>query len=224
MSIDNPYPSVRGPLLTGLTTLAGSPEYLSTIESQLTTIVRLAVNRVSVAEYASIVSLRGQKEVTVAVPDALIRAVDGITGRPAEATIQWPGFHEQAPRMGLHASVSVPLHTGCGQPVAALNVYGRDPSAMTPLIGAICTVRGLVLEGAPELTDEGGQELVAGYAEALAVRDRIHRAIALIMAEDRGTADDAYVTLCIHAAHAGIDLAAAASFFLPPTSELPPAA
>jgi hypothetical protein len=218
MLIDNPYPSARGPLFTGLATLAGSPEYLSTIESQLGAIVRLAVNRVSAAEYASIASLRGRAEVTVAVPDALVRAVDGGTGPPAEVTIQWPGFHEQAPRMGLNASVSVPLHTGCGQPAAMLNMYGRDPMAMTPLIGAICTVRGLVLEGAPELTDEGGQELVAGYAEALAVRERIHRAIALIMAEDRGTADDAYVTLCIHAAHAGTDLAAAAAFFLPPAS------
>jgi len=216
MVIDNPYPSVRGPLLAGLIALAGSPEYLSTIESQLAAIVRLTVNRVSAAAYASVVSLRGRPEVTVAVPDAMIRAVDGGTGPPAESTIRWPGFHEQAPLMGLTASVSVPLHTGCGQPVAVLNLYGHDPATMTPLIGAICTVRGLVLEGAPELTDEGAQELVAGYAEALAVRDRIHRAIALIMTEDRGTADDAYVTLCIHAAHAGTDLAAAAAFFLPP--------
>jgi hypothetical protein len=216
MVVDNPYPSIRGPLLTGLRNLAGSPEYLSTIESQLWAIVRLAANRVSVAAYASVASLRDESDVVVAVGDELVRAVDGGTGPVADTTIHWPGFHQQAPRLGLTASVSVPLHTGCGQPVAVLNVYGRNPSAMMPLIGAICTVRGLVLEGAPSLTDSGGQELVAGYAEALAVRDRIHRAVAAIMKEDRGTADDAYLTLCIHAAHSGTDLAAAAAAFLPP--------
>ena len=36
------------------------------------------------------------------------------------------------------------------------------------------------------------------------------------MREDHGSADDAYVTLCIRAAHYGTDLSAAASSFLPP--------
>jgi hypothetical protein len=219
VAIENPFPSVRGPLLTSLIALAGSPEYLSTIESQLTAIARQTVDRVRAADFASVTVIGEALPVSVAVGDALIRAVDTIerseTAEPFEGTIRWPGFHEQASGIGLRASVAVPLHTGCGRPVAVLHAYGRDPAAMAPLIGGICTVRGLVLEGAPELTDDGGRELIAGYAEALSIRERIHQALTVIMEEDRGTADDAYVTLCIHAAHAGTDLAAAAAAFLP---------
>jgi hypothetical protein len=222
MPIDNPYPSVRGPLLTSLTTLAASPEYLSTIEYQLASIARLATERVAAADFASITGMHDPTHVTVTVSGELIRAIDEILhdGRPRPVfediggTVSWPGFHLQASRLGLTASLTVPLLTGCGRPVAALHVYGRDSTAMAPLIAGVCTARGLVLDGAPELTDQGGQELVAGYAEALAVRARIHRALAVIMREDKGSADDAYVTLCIHAAHSGIDLAAAASSFL----------
>ena len=223
MAIDNPYPSVEGPLLTGLITLAASPEYLSTIDAQLTTIVRQTVDRVAAAEFASVTGAGAQPAVTVAVRQELIRAVDEIDAAtnpiPGEGVIDWPGFHEQALRLGLHSSVSVPLHTGSGQPVAVLTLYGRDPVAMAPVIGGICTVRGLVLDNAPELTDEGGRELVAGYAKTLAIRERIHRALAIIMEEDSGTADDAYVTLCIHAAHHGTDLAAAAATFLPASEQ-----
>jgi hypothetical protein len=233
MAIENPYPSVRGPLLTGLIALAASPEYLSTIESQLTDIVRLAANRVGAADFASVAGLEDGLPSTVAVSDELIWAIDDIgtvadafpMGEPVGAlagppdplgTIRWPGFHEEAPRLGLHASVSVPLHTGCGQPVAVLVVYGRDPATMAPLIGGICLVRGLRIEGVAPLTDQGGQELVAGYAEALGVRDRIRRAIATIVQTTSCTADDAYVTLCIRAAKAGTDLSEAAASFLPP--------
>jgi hypothetical protein len=237
MAVENPYPSVRGPLLTGLIDLAASPEYLSTIESQLTNLVRLAAGRVAAADFASVAGLEDLLPVTVAVNDELIWAVDDTDpgdetfpdgtpgGTPAwtpdgtpdpGGTIRWPGFHDEAPRLGLHASVSVPLHTGCGQPVAVLVVYGRDAATMAPLIGGICQVRGLRIEGVAPLTDLGGQELVAGYAEALGVRDRIRQAIATIVDTTSCSADDAYVTLCIRAAKAGTDLSAAATSFLPP--------
>jgi hypothetical protein len=237
MAFENPYPHARGPLMTAVVGLAGTPEYKSTIDSQLATIARLAAARVGAAEYASITGTRNQALVTVAVSDELVRSVDDIqhadkagpcvealrSGTPVgvpdiDATMRWPGFHEEAPRLGLHASVSVPMHTGRGQPIAVLNVFGRDRAAMAPLIAAVFAVRGEPLEGAMPLTDEGGQELVAGYAEAFAVRDRIRRAMDLIMRENHCDPDEAYVILCIRAAQDATDLAAAATTFLVPGS------
>jgi hypothetical protein len=231
MSFENP---ARGPLAAGMAGLAATPEYKSTIDSQLTTIARLAAARISAVKFASITALRGRSPITVAVSDELIRAVDDVqhaenagpcvealhSGKPVGvpdigAMIRWPGFHEEAPRLGLHSSVSVPLHTGSGAPVAVLNLYGRDRAAMAPLIAAVCAIQGQPVEEATPLTDEGGQELVAGYAEALAVRGRIRRAIEIIRRANECTPDDAYVILCIQAAQADTDLAAAAEAFLP---------
>ncbi|HEY0534518.1 MAG TPA: GAF domain-containing protein [Actinoplanes sp.] len=227
-------PPARGPLVSSLTALAASPEYLATINAQLETIVRLAAERVAAVDFASITGLRGKSHVTVAVSDELIRAVDDAqhsesagpcvealhTGRAVGvpdigAVMRWPGFHEEAPRLGLDSSLSLPLHTGSGDPVAVLNLYARDRVAMAPLIAAIGAVRGVVVVGPGPLTDEGGRELVAAYAEALSVRDRIRRAIEVIMRENRCAADDAYVSLCIRAADGGTDLAVAAASFLP---------
>jgi hypothetical protein len=61
------------------------------------------------------------------------------TGEPVgvpdiAATMDWPGFHEVAPALGLRASVSVPLYNGRGTTIAVLNLYGRDDAAMAPLI------------------------------------------------------------------------------------------
>jgi hypothetical protein len=235
MAFENPYPSARGPLTTALVSLAGTPEYKSTIDSQLATIAQLAAARVGSAEYASITGTRNQAPVTVAVSDEFIRSIDDVQhadndgpcvealrsatpiGVPdIDATMRWPRFHEEAPRLGLHASVSVPLHTGRGEPIAVLNVFGRDRAAMAPLIAAVLAVRGEPLEGATPLTDAGGMELVAGYAESLLVRDRIGRATDLIMRENSCGPDDAYVILCIRAAQNATDLAAAATTFLFP--------
>jgi hypothetical protein len=240
-SFDNPYPSAQGPLATALVTLAGTPEYVSTVDPQLREIAELAAARVDAATYASITRLRGPLYITVAVSDEIARAIDDAqyaddtgpclealrTGRPvgvpdiAATTMRWPGFHEEAPRLGLHASVSVPLHTARGGPVAVLNLYGRDQAAMAPLIAEICSLQGYPLEeaagpGRPALTDEGGRELVAGYAEALAVRARITLALTVIMTESRCTSDDAYVSLCIRAAQAGTGLDEAAVAVIPP--------
>jgi hypothetical protein len=216
-------------------TLAGTPEHSSSLARQLVSIARLTVERVSAARYASITALRGRTYTTVAVSDDQIRAVDEAqyagnagpcldalaTSSPVgvpdiDTTLQWPGFHEAAPRMGLHASVSVPLYAGRGDAIAVLNVYSHDRAAMAPLIAGICSLHGHT-DG--EVSDEtllsrlgaGGRELVAGYAEALSVRATVQLAIELIRADNRCSADDAYVSLCIRAGEAGTDLAEAAT-------------
>jgi hypothetical protein len=229
------YPPANGVLATALATLAATPDHLSGVQAQLVTIARLTADRVAPARYASITALRGSAYITVAVSDDLIRAVDEAQyadnagpclesldkGLPVgvpdvDLTVQWPGFHQQAPRMGLHASVSVPLHAGRGDAIAVLNVYSHDRVAMAPLIAGICSVHG---HPAGETIDEihlsgldaGGRELVAGYAEALSIRTNVRLAIELIRNGYRCSADDAYLSLCIRAAQAGTDLAEAAT-------------
>jgi hypothetical protein len=232
------YPPVHGALATAMITLAGTPNHSSTLATQLLSIARLTTERVSAARYASVTALRGKAYTTVAVNDDLIRAVDEAqyadnagpcldalaTSSPVgvpdiDMTLQWPGFHEAAPRMGLHASVSVPLYAGRGDAIAVLNVYSHDRDAMAPLIAGICSVHGHADEEADDETvlsglDPGGRELVAGYARALSVRATIELAIEFIRADNRCDADDAYLSLCIRAGEAGTDLAEAASELL----------
>jgi hypothetical protein len=79
----------------------------------------------------------------------------------------WPGFGKAAAEMGLHASLSIPLTTGSGATVAALTLYGRDRSAMAPLIAGLAVVcdpsRSLAPDMSPWVGD-GGDELLAGVA------------------------------------------------------------
>jgi hypothetical protein len=231
----HPRSPVRGPLAAALTALAGTPDHASTVDSQLRSIARLAAGRVGAAGYASITALRGTSPTTVAVSDELVRAVDEAqyldgdgpclralaTGEPVAVpdtagTVQWPRFHEEAPRLGLYASVSVPLYAGRGEAVAVLNLYGRDRIAMAPVLAGICAVHGQPVGDVgglddPDLLDEGGRELVAGYAEALSIRATIRLALSVIMNDYRCTAEDAYVSLCLSAGEAGTDLAATAA-------------
>jgi hypothetical protein len=46
------------------------------------------------------------------------------------ATMTWPGFRDVAVKLGLPASLSVPLFAGSGRTVAALNLSSRHPGAM----------------------------------------------------------------------------------------------
>ncbi|GIM92445.1 GAF domain-containing protein [Paractinoplanes toevensis] len=230
----SPLPG-SGPLEAAITELAGTPNHSSRMEQRFLRIATLTVERVAAARYASVTALRGRAYVTVAVNDDLIRSVDDaqyadsagpcldalVTGAPVgvpdiDTSVQWPGFHEAAPRMGLHASVSVPLFAGSGEAVATLNVYSHDRAAMAPLIFGICSVHEqLTLQAGeetalPEL-DAGGRELVDGYAAALAIRAAIRLAIELIKTDNRCGPEDAYLSLCIQAAEAGTDLGEAAA-------------
>jgi hypothetical protein len=231
----DPQPAGRGPLAIGLITLAGTPDHASTVNSQLTAIARTAADRVGAVSYASITALRGKAHVTVAVSDELIQAVDDAqyadnagpcvdalnddapVGVPdIAATIQWPRFHEEAPRLGLHASLSLPLYAGRGEPIAVLNLYGHDGAAMAPLIAQICAVQGYPVEDTAGVEDtsgfdEGGRDLVAGYAEALSVRATIRLALEVIRRGNRCSTEDAYVSLCLRAGEAGTGLGEAAA-------------
>lgn len=224
-----------GPLSTAMIALAGTPEHSPTLPGRLTTIAKLTTGRVAAARYASVTASQGKTGTTVAVSDDLIRAVDEAQyadgagpclealarGAPVgvpdiDTTVQWPGFHREAPRIGLLASVSVPLFAGRGDPVAALNVYSHDRAAMAPLIAAICSIHGHPAaretdEQALSELDEGGRDLVMGYAESLSARATIRLALELIRSQTRCSPDDAYLSLCIRAWGNGSDLAEAAT-------------
>jgi len=220
----------NGALASAMIMLAATPEHSSDVRDRLRSIAKLTAERVAAARYASITALQGDEYITVAVSDDMVRSVDDAQyaddagpcldaltqGAPVgvpdmDTTVQWPGFHQEAPRMGLQASVSVPLFAGRGQAVAVLNVYSHDQARMAPLIAAISSVHGYPAQETTDKDlsglDDGGRELVAGYAEALSVRATIQLALELIRAENRCSPDDAYLRLCIQAREAGTDLA-----------------
>jgi hypothetical protein len=224
----------RGPLAEIIVALAGTPDDVSCIDVQLDRLVRLAADTITAADYASVTAVRDGVYSTVAASSALATAVDRaqyadddgpclqaldqdtpVAVRDASTTMRWPGFRDAARRMGLRASVSIPVFTGSGAAVAALNLYGRATAAMAPLIVGVCAVydpdRPMSFDdlGLPPL-DPGGEDLLAGFAEALEVRATIQLALGCIMART-GTAQDAYVDLRLRAVETGASLLDAAN-------------
>jgi hypothetical protein len=228
-------PRRRGLLAENIVALAETPDHAPNVGRRLTAIAALAVDRVAAAGYASITTLHGREYTTVAASSDIALAVDEAqfadragpclqalgTGEPVgvpdiAATMDWPGFHQVAPALGLRASISVPLYNGRGTTIAVLNLYGRDDAVMRPLIAGVADLyaasRGLDLDtGSPPVTDPGAEELLAGYAGALAVRATIQLAIDILAGSTGGHADDAYTELCARAAQNGTSLSVAAA-------------
>ena len=231
-------PGPDGPLAEAIITLAETPDHASGIEQRLAAIAALATDRVAAADYASITTLQGREYTVVAASSDIALAVDEAQfadgagpclqaleiGEPVgvpdiAATMDWPGFHEVAPALGLRASISIPLHNGRGTTIAVLNLYGRDDDAMKPLIAGMAelyaTSRDPDLDaGSPPVSDPGAEELLAGYAGALAVRATIQYALDVVARSDAGRADDAYTELCARAAENRTSLSVAAATVL----------
>jgi hypothetical protein len=228
-------PGRQGPLAEAIVTLAETPDHAAGVEQRLAAIAALAAVRVAAADYASITTLHGREYTTVAASSDIALAVDEAQladgagpclqaldiGEPVgvpdiAATMDWPGFHQVAPALGLRASLSVPLFNGRGTTIAVLNLYGRDDAAMKPLIAGVAelyaTSRGLDLDaGSPPVSDPGAEELLAGYAGALSVRATIQFALDVLAGSDTDRTDDAYTELCARAVEAGTPLSAAAA-------------
>jgi GAF domain-containing protein/ANTAR domain-containing protein len=226
---DSP-PVDAGPLARCLGELAELPDDAPALDAQLAMIALLSVDRIGAVDYASITALRGGY-VTVAASNELALAVDEAqysegdgpcidsvdTGEPISvpdigAVIRWPGFRDAAYRMGLRASLSIPLVAGSGTTVAALNLYGRDIDAMAPLTEAVLAV----YTGEPprDSLDPGSRELVIGLSEAQAVCAVIQRAIGVLIGRDRSTATEAYDHLRVRAASNGETLSGTAAAVL----------
>lgn len=105
----------------------------------------------------------------------------------------------------MRASLSVPLFAGSGKPIAALNLYARDPAALAPLSSAVIVVFHAPEDGsfpAPQRLDQGSAQLISGLTAGLAVQHRIQVAIGLLMGQQKVSADLAYVLLRERAATA----------------------
>jgi len=223
------------PLHDRLVTLAGTPDDDPGIGADLTAIAQLAADRVAAVEYASMTANGPDGYVTVAASSDLAAAVDRAqyaddagpcldaldSGRPAvvseiSATMQWPGFRVAASRLGLNASVSIPLFAGRGVPMAALNLYGRHPDTMRALSTAVRWAYGVddTPDGGRSELDAGGSELVAGLIGAFAVQAVLQQAIGVVIALTGSDADDAYATLCRRAIDHDIGLTDAASHII----------
>jgi hypothetical protein len=224
---------VLGALARSLITLAGLPDDASTVDEQLVLITQLATDRIAAVDYASVTAVREDAYTTVAASSELAVAVDEAqyadqggpcleplhTGTPAPvpdiaATMAWPGFREQAFEFGIRASLSVPLFAGSGEPVAVLNLYAHDAAAMAPLTEAVWNVyKPNAAAGGGEVADlePGAAELMAGLAEAFAVRATIQQAVGVIMARHAVGAFDAYLSLRARAAETGSSLTTTAA-------------
>ncbi len=218
----------HGPLASGIVTLAGTPDDASDIDTHLVTIARLAADTLPPVTYASITAVRDGNHSTVAASSELAIAVDqaqyadqsgpcidALQGTPVgvdniAATMRWPGFRGQAARIGLKASLSVPLFAGSGTTIAVLNLYGHDPVTMIPLTARVWAVydNDPVPDRDPDVPpmDAAGEDLIIGLEAAFEVRAVIQRAIGVLMAEQRCTSEDAYLVLRGRAARAGISL------------------
>jgi GAF domain/ANTAR domain len=237
-SASPPRPDRPGSGLTDdLITLAGTPDDGSVVPALLRSITQFAADLLPPVNYASVTV--GQKDgyVTVAMTSEFALAIDEAqyaenagpcldalrTAEPAtvpriDATVNWPGFRTEALRLGLRASLSIPLFAGRGTPIAALNLYCRDTASMVPLSAAVlATFESSDDDGAKPATadlDPGAVELVDGLTGAFAVRDRIQLALGVLMAEESLGADDAYAVLRSRAATTGLSLTVAAESVL----------
>jgi ANTAR domain/GAF domain len=223
-----PYRQAHSPLTACLTALAGTPDDASWITCQLVTIAQLSADLITPVAYASVTAYRDDAVTTVATSSEIALAVDQaqyadqagpcldalddaspVAVPDIAATMQWPGFRDSAYRLGISASLSIPLFAGRGTAIAALNLYGRDPNSLAPLTAAVWAAYDLQGSGATPRghgLDDGGEGLVAGLAGAFAVRARIQQAIGAVMAATHRTADAAYLLLRMRAAETGTTL------------------
>jgi hypothetical protein len=219
---------MRDLLVRSLVQLAGTPDDASDVDAQLLTIVQLVADVVDPVDYASVTAHRRGGNTTVAASADVALAVDRaqyaddsgpcldtlrsgrLTSVPDIATtIAWPGFRVAAQRLGLQASLSVPLFAARGVDVAALNLYSRDAAALAPLTARLQVVYdpyGPVTQEESLRLDPGSEQLATGLTAAFAVRAVIQQAIGVVMASTNIDEDRAYLTLRVQAVDQGISL------------------
>jgi hypothetical protein len=215
--------------------MAGRAGSESDIAGDLVQIAVLCADRIAAVAYASVTSGTEGAYATVAASSDLalevdnaqyaddagpcLDALDGswpIAVPEISTTMTWPGFRDAAFKLGLRASLSIPLFAARGTTVAALNLYARDPDTMKALTAAVWSVyeSDLTLGPGAEGLDAGGAELVAGLAGAFAVRARIQRSLGVLMAAVSCSADEAFAALQLRAVETGATVTEAAERLL----------
>jgi hypothetical protein len=224
-------------LTDDLIELAATPDDGSSMSVLLRSITRSAADLLTPVAYASMTVHDNDSYTTVAVSNDLALAVDEAqyadddgpcltslrTAEPTvvpeiDATIRWPGFRTEAFRLGLRASLSIPLFAGRGTAVAALNLYSHHTGPMSPLSATVLAVyEGSGVDTADPIRDgldAGSLQLVDGLIGAFGVRTRIQQALGMIMSIERTNADLAYAILRSRAAEATMPLTAVADSVL----------
>jgi hypothetical protein len=222
-----------GSLADGLIALAGTPDDASSIPGLLRSITQFAADILPPISYASMTAQSDDSYVTVAMTSEVALAVDEAqyadqagpcvdalnTAEPValpriDATMRWPRFRVAAHRLGLHASLSIPIFAGRGTAIAALNLYSTDSGAMTPLTSAVLAAFDDYDENSPPYEgdglDPGVRELLRGLSGAFRVRADIQQAIGVIMSTQHTDSATAYTVLRSHAAATASSLTAAA--------------
>jgi hypothetical protein len=224
-----------GHLAAALSTLAGTPDDATNLDELLITIAQLAADVVEPVSYASVTANRAGAPTTVAASSQLAYDVDlaqyadqagpcldALTdGKPVDvphvaAVMAWPGFRDTAWRLGLRASLSVPLFAASGAPTAALNLYAHDPDPMTALTRRVWALYDTGTnhdqdhDRLPDVQD-GSQQILDGLAAAFNIRAVIQRALGVIMVRHHVTADTAYLILRAKADDTGATLTAVAT-------------
>ncbi|KHD75818.1 hypothetical protein MB27_20485 [Actinoplanes utahensis] len=224
---------MRQPLAEALVALAETPDDVPGIADDLQKVARLAADRIAAVDYAAIVRRPDDGSCVVAASGDLVQGVDSVTraaqdsmGPPdacqsGAGTMSWPNFRDTATELGLGAT-SVPLFTGSGTAVASLDLYGRDPDRLAPLAAGIGAAYDPDLPWPEEcddtrMCDAGCAELIAGFTEALSVRQSIQLAVVLLGASEQTDPAEAYLKLRVRAAAEGLSLLAAASAVIAPT-------
>jgi anti-anti-sigma factor len=207
-----------------LVALACRADGTQQIAADLVRIAVLSADRVGGVSYASVTGREAGAYTTVAASSILAVEIDRAqyadqagpclealdAGYPAvvpdiAATMTWPGFREVATRLGLQASLSIPLFAGRGTTVGALNLYSHEPSALKVLSTAVWAVYEGDTTPDPRADDldAGGNELVTGLTGAFAAQATIQQAVGLLIATTGRTRDEAFDELRLKAGAAG---------------------
>ena len=203
----------------------------------LVAIAQLAADTVEPVSYASITAYRAGAPTTVAASSEIAVAVDlaqyeGGAGpcldalsneKPVEvadvaAVMSWPGFRDTALRLGLHASLSIPLFAASGAPIAALNLYAHDPepiAALTRQVWAVYHPGSIARDGPLPTVEEGSKQFLSGIAAAFQTRAVIQQALGVIMGRQGVSADAAYLHLRMTAVQTGATLVDTATVIIP---------
>ena len=226
-------PSVRTPTSTdqplaeAIAALAETPADVPGLDVHLQRVAQLAVDRIAAVDYAAISQRPDGASCFVAASGELIDAVEDVSSAVAQpqtpiaagtgtaTTMTWPDFPEAAAAMGMRV-VSVPLFTGSGATIAMLDLYSRDAGTIRAITTGICAAYDPDLPlpaGSDDMAtlDAGGEELLAGFAEALSVRATIQLALAMIGKTAPDGTGEAYPQLRLHAVGQGVSLLNAAN-------------
>ncbi|GAA3630120.1 GAF and ANTAR domain-containing protein [Kineosporia mesophila] len=189
-------------------------------------VATFAVSAIPGADGAGVTVLERQGPDTIVASNELVRAVDavqyGIGEGPCLLAVQsrstqrsgsldgesrWPSFGPQAGRLGVHSALSLPLLIA-GQPVGALNVYGRAHNAFdeqSAFIGE-AFARPAAVTASQALLLEESRRVAAQLEQAMTARTTIDRAVGILMSRTGKTADEAYETLRQRSTQDGIDI------------------